>query len=457
MAVKNHPEESKEKELTGDSIRQSINAPGKNARIFQIGQARDIIIQTIGTWWFVPILITMMGGFTFLFFQLRETPPKQMTGDFRIAVAGFQIVGDRDAHELGKDLSNGVYLRMEETFDELKPNFTVMVWGPDLVGEIDGLDEKERAINARMIAENTKADVIVYGVIDATENPWEISPAFYLSDTNLSDAQELTGQHHIGLPFTASVRESLIATRIKISNQMAERTSLLALLVEGIAYYSIRDFSTALDKFRVVSDQNTWSRIGGEELIFLLIGNAALKVNDLELAEEAYKRSLDFDDEYARAYAGLGSLAYLRSLEIVKKDDGSQVPSDVDTDLLTESLNLFDNALEAKNQPELSDIESKVHFGRGQALLMLSFSNPEIAVNPAIPEFDAVIDTYRDGENPRIRDLAAESYARLGLIYAAIGQNEVAAEYYSKAVDLWFDNPEKQRIYQARLAGLSEE
>lgn len=446
--------DANEQESSADSIQQSISASGKNARITQIANARNVFIQQVGTWWFVAILIAVLGASAFLFFQLRETVPDEMTGDFRIAVAGFEVIGDEEAQDLGAELSQGVFLRLEETFEEIRPDFTVTIWGPDMVGDVSGQDDTERAANAQAIAEGIKADVVVYGLIDASRDLWEISPSFFLADNNLSDAQELTGQHQIGVPFSVAGRDSVIAARINVSNQLSDRARLLALLIEGVAYYSIRDFPLAFEKFTVAAESDAWSEIGGDELVHLLIGNAALKAGDLDRAEEAYERSLEIDEQYARAYAGLGSLAYLRALGPIEKEDGSQVPADVDVALLEESLAYFAEALTAEKQPLLSDISSKVHFGRGQALMMLSFSDPSVAVFPAVLEFEAVIADYGDGANPRIRDLAAEAHARLGLIHAAGGEKDTAIDHYNAAVDLWFDNPEKQRIYRQRLADL---
>jgi hypothetical protein len=66
-----------------------------------------------------------------------------------------------------------------------------------------------------------------------------------------------------------------------------------------------------------------------------------------------------------------------------------------------------------------------------------------------VDEFQQVIREYGDGKNPRVREFAAESHARMGLLYLFSGYPMDASKEYQLAADLLFDNAERQAQYQA--------
>jgi len=146
-----------------------------------------------------------------------------------------------------------------------------------------------------------------------------------------------------------------------------------------------------------------------------------------------YRQSIEADANYSRAYAGLGNLYFLQSLVPVTDSDNLQA---LDPEMITQSIDAYLKARNASNQPALSDIETKVHFGLGQAYLMQSYADETVMVAPAIPEYEAVIEAYDDGANPRVKELAAEAYVRLGKIYAAGGETDYAIELYEKGIKL---------------------
>jgi tetratricopeptide (TPR) repeat protein len=194
-----------------------------------------------------------------------------------------------------------------------------------------------------------------------------------------------------------------------------------------------------------------WSEVGGEEVLYLLLGNAAGKNDALDTAERAYRRALAENPDYSRAYAGLGSTYYMRALEPVEASGNG---ADIDRELLNNSIDSFHQAAAATVRPALSDIPAKVHFGLGQAYLALHLQNESEPVARAVQEFDTVISEYDAGDNPRIRHLAAESHARLGLIYDLNGNRDAAIDEYEAAVSLLDDVPDRRRLYEDRLREL---
>jgi tetratricopeptide (TPR) repeat protein len=379
-----------------------------------------------------------------------QRPAGRMTGDFRVAIAAFEVAGPRENRPMGEDLAHGVYLRMEEELEELSPDFATSIWSPEQVGTVRGATQKKRAEAAARTAVDIEADIVVYGLVDTSQPVWTVTPEFYISDQNLTDAQEITGQHEIGEPFEV-VGQGSVATRIEVSTQMSTRAQLISVITVGLAYYAALDYPRAQTVFEQLERDFDWSEVGGEEVLYLLLGNAAGKNDALDTAERAYRRALAENPDYSRAYAGLGSTYYMRALEPVEASGNG---ADIDRELLNNSIDSFHQAAAATVRPALSDIPAKVHFGLGQAYLALHLQNESEPVARAVQEFDTVISEYDAGDNPRIRHLAAESHARLGLIYDLNGNRDAAIDEYEAAVSLLDDVPDRRRLYEDRLREL---
>jgi tetratricopeptide (TPR) repeat protein len=401
---------------------------------------------------FVALAILLIGVAAFLFLSLREEAPRHMTGDFRAAVAGFSQAGG-DVDELViRELADSVFLQIERNLSQMDVPFTVSIWGPEQVGSIQANTPEDRAREAERIAGDIRADVVVYGVVDTGEPVWEITPEFFISDQNLHDAHEITGQYKLGVPFSA-LGQGDVAKRIEVGTILTERAALLSKITVGLAYYASQNYSEALNTFQQLDDSIGWDEVGGEELVHVLIGNSAGRLGDLAHAEKAYKESMELDPEYARAYAGLGIVHYLKAYEPVRSAEDF---ADIDMDQIDLSIEMFGRAAAARNQPALSDIPTKVRYGLGQAYLAQSLADEDYLVDRAVREFESVISVYAEGKNPRVRELAGEAQARLGLIYEAAGECINSAERYADAARLLYDNVERQQFYEQRSQEVAE-
>jgi tetratricopeptide (TPR) repeat protein len=397
------------------------------------------------------LVIALIGGGTFFLYRaVLPRKPSRMSGDFRIGVAGFAERGRFGESDVGTELADGVYLRLEQSFDEIDLGFTVTIWGPDQVGTVRGADHEERARSAARVAGKIDADVIVYGCVDTSNAVWQVSPEFYVSAKSFYQAEEVTGQHELGVPLQVRGQGS-VADRIEVSEEFGYRTEALTRITVGLAYYAIGKFEEALRFFESAEGIEGWKDDEGKQVLYLLVGNSAGRIGDLDLAGAYHKKSLSVDSEYARAYVGLASSYYMLAL---KPYEESGDPAKTDIDLLRLAIGTYERASEAAHQPVLSDIETKVHFGLGQCYFMLVYSGVEELFTPAIAEFEAVIKEYGDGANPRVLELAVESYARLGLIYDLCGHPNLAIRNYEKAGSLLKGDPEKRSLYEERAENI---
>ncbi|MCU0485997.1 MAG: protein kinase [Anaerolineales bacterium] len=372
--------------------------------------------------------------------------PVRMSGDFRVAVAEFDVIGNPANPSLGKELADCVYQRLVQTFAEAKLDFSIVVWGPDKVRSVSGITADERALDAQNLASALGADILVYSTIDVTQPVWQVQPEFLITSESFYQAAELNGPAQLGAAFTVTGMGE-IAQRLEFSTRMTPRVNILAHITVGLAYISAKNYPVAIRELQAIEALPEWEVYNSKEVLYLLVGNAALLAQDIPLAESYFLKSLDANPEYARAMIGLGGVYYLQALTPF---DASKNPADTDMVLLQRSIETFLQASRASDQPPLADIPAKVHYGLGQGYFMLVYSGYETSFDAAANEFKAVIDSYGDGTNPRIREIAAESHARLGLIYSLTGNDELVSSEYARAAALLFDDPVRSELYQKR-------
>jgi tetratricopeptide (TPR) repeat protein len=433
-----------------DSIEISIEGEGNAIAAGRGARATSVVINFFGGKWqllaSLLVIILAVGGY----FLGKELYPAKMTGDFRIAVADFAVIGNPDEANAGTELAEGVYLKLNESLSEINKDFTITIWSPDKVGKIEGDTSEERAKSAETISTKIGADVLVYGLIDMSKPVWKITPEFYIASDNFYEAEEITGQYQIGETFSLVGQEN-IARRIELSNKYGARAQAISQITIGLAYFSLRNYQNALKSFQLAENIHGWDESQGKEVLYLLAGNAAMKAKDFDTSITELEKSLSIDPDYGRPLITLGAVYYLQAL---KPFDKTKIPSDIDLELLGEAIEKYNQALKAKHQPALSDISTKAHFGLGQCYLMQSYAGMDTPLSDAVDEFQIVIHDYENGKNPRIREITAEAHGRLGLIYDLSGYSSDAAQEYQLAADLLFDNPERQKQYQNRAQEL---
>jgi len=426
---------------TGDG---NVIAAGRNAK------ASSVVINFFGGKWqllaSLLVIALAVGGY----FLWRELHPDKMTGDFRVAVADFAVIGNSGQTDSGTELAQGVYQKLNESLSKINKDFTVTTWSPDKVGKVEGNASEERAKSAEKIAQKIGADVLVYGLIDMSQPVWKITPEFYVVSDNFYEAEEITGHYQIGKTFDLEGQDS-ITRRIALSKEYEIRAQVISRITIGLAYFSLRNYETALTMFQSAQDISSSSDTQEEKVLYLLAGNAAMKSSEFDTAISKLNKSLAIDSEYARPLITLGSVYYLQALQPFAK---TGKPADIDLGLLSKSIEQYNRALISDHQPDLSDIPTKVHFGLGQCYLLQSYSGMDKSLNKAVDEFKIVIADYGNGKNPRVRELAAEAHARLGLINDLSGYSRDAAQEYQLAADLLFDDPERQNLYKKRAEEL---
>ena len=401
------------------------------------------------------ILMTALPTFWFWRFsvipEITPQPVQPMTGEWNVAVAGFTdnntgAISADDAAQIATVFYNRLNTEMTDLGKE--SDLVVQVWGPKETGTVNGNTPEERAVDAEKLAKRIKADVVVYGLVRREGDAVQLQPEFYVAIANFYDVEEVVGQHVFGSPISIIGAGQSLPSQLTLNRELTRRAEALSLLTRGLSFYFAHAYENALGFFRRANEDELWQTSpAGREVVDLFIGNAAGRANLLPEAEEAYRDALDVEPEYARAYVGLGGVFYLRSLVGVTSDNFA--PDQV---MLKQAVDNYEKGLTAKSQPPTADIATKVAFGLAQVYLTRWWAG-EDTLNAALTNFQAVLDQYGDGKNPRVQELAAEAHARIGIVHRQQGQADSAIREFEATLKL-STIPARRGLYWATVAGL---
>lgn len=406
---------------------------------------------------FIVLLITLIGVGLSLYFGLRPKQKPVMTGEFRIAIASFDEHGKDLKDKIGYTIADGINLRLVDDLGEITVGPKVEIWGPDRIGTISGGTAQERTENAEKLAKDIQAYMIIYGVVEETSTGMIVVPEFYLDSDGFYEGSEIIGQYQLGASFSLP-RGNNPAWSHDFNVEMTTRSDIISSMATGLSYLAIHDYDKALDVFQNIDNEIKWPTDGqdqeqGKEVLYALIGFASGKAGEYDINKVALEQAIALNPDYARPYIGIANLNYILALQPF---DASKDPNDVDQLLLDNCFSYLDLAAQAPEKPPLAEVDTKIHFARGQCYWLKTYTGYLPDYEIAYEEFQQVVTAYNNGANPRVRELAAESHARLGLIYQLTGNLSSSVDEYQKAAGLLTDIPERQALYQKRADEISQ-
>ena len=385
--------------------------------------------------WLLPLLlviVSLLGLILFTLVSPQLQGPGQMDGAFNIAVAAFDVLEDGKSKpsEDGERLANFVYNELLREKDAY-PLGNVVIWGPDKVGRVSGAEALTRDQEARLKAQKIGANVLLYGVLEDSDT-LRLVPEFYISELGFSDALELTGNYPLGNEIAIDPR---VFENPVIQNQLSEnvsaRSKVSSLFTIGLFHYALRNYKSAYDTFLMANEVPGWSENEGKEIIYLFIGNAAIKLSEYDDAIQWFEHATKNDPYYARAYIGLGETYYQQAIRPLCDEPH------VDKALLTQAIAKYQEGLNALTQNPHADVPEKAHFGIGGSTLMMSEawlgSADGNLLEQAESELRMVTDSYETG-NVVFTELAAQAYGQLGLLYYFTQRDSEAITAYELAL-----------------------
>jgi tetratricopeptide (TPR) repeat protein len=470
------------------NVRGSDNAIASGPKSF----AANVRIIFQDNWRpFAVILIIVAVLLAAVLYFVIPKKAAQFSKQFNVAVAEFVVEDEngnplhtKDGYNLAVSTTDQLKTGLNELqLDKSAPSYEI--WGPEQTGVIKNDQDAES------FARSTRATVVIYGTIKKTGSISFFTPQFYVNHSAFKEADEITGEHELGSNVEVNLNAEMSLTE---NPGLQARVEGMSMLTIGLVYYSVDKFENALAYFQK-ADNSGW--VGsGKETVYLLIGNVyvrqASKTKDfsaLPSAEQKYKAALDLNPNYGRAMIGDANVLYLRA----------HTQDNCDPTGLDAASALLDQASTLKDQPASANIETKVHFYRGQIALIRDDCHLPGGDWRAIAdqEFTWLIQRYES--NPQsevsqsIQYLASHSYARLsylayqrndanaaiaflqkaipisspdwkgaytanlGDIYAAIGQKDKAREAYQQAIAIAIGNADADSAatYQQKLNSVS--
>lgn len=375
----------------------------------------------------------------------------RMMGEWNVAVAGFTGL-DTDLQRADIVLISNVFSnRFSQEMELLgnDANLVVQVWGPQQVDQsISGDSVEKRAIEAEKLAAKLNADMLIYGIIQQTDNGYVLQPEFYIRAENYYEADELIGQHRFGgqVPILAT-RDNLPA-QLPLNIELTRRSKILALTARGLSLYLVHSYDLALQLFTQANQDEFWQNSAGRETIYLFQGNAAIRMKQVEEAQKAYEQAIAVNPDYGRGYIGLGNVYYFQASESASQSSFSPNQKD-----MAKAKDYFQHAIQiADQQPASAEITSKAAFGLGQVYLVewiLSGDYRDLATE----NFHQVLANYADEKKPQLQELASEAHARLAIIERQDKNLQAALSEFQNALDL-STLPERKGLYWASLSDL---
>jgi tetratricopeptide (TPR) repeat protein len=354
-----------------------------------------------------------------------------MSGAFNVAVAELAVTGAEQ--EVGLDISEAVYDQIVQDLSDQR-DVDVEVAGPGAVRVLPGDTPESRAKAAGELADRVEADVVVFGTVEVSEGLTDVAAEFFVSDRNLTGAEELAGVYPLDTVSLATTDP--VAVRRRTAESLQPRILALTQLALGLSHYQLNEYTEAETLFE--DALASWPGSNGREVVLSLLGNVTGLQADLDAAEVYYADALSLDSDYARARFGAAEVAYQRSRGRLCGSSG-----EADVALLEDAVAQFEEVADLTGPP-LAFIPERARVEIGKIYECL-FSNGGGHLEEAREILEAVIDDI-SGET-RLVDLTADAHFSLGVYHLLKEDQEAAIAEFETAVDITRNDIRRRGFY----------
>jgi tetratricopeptide (TPR) repeat protein len=399
-------------------------------------------------------LIVLVGALLGIYqFVLPRLIVARMDGALNIAVAEFQPVTSSDcvvAPEDAQGLAEQVYNALNNDLTESGGQFgSIEVWSPRQTGSIEGATAQAQVQSAAQRASDVNADVIIYATLGCNTSPREtrLSPSMYISDRklNASEHLDLIGNHPFGADLVGQGLPNSLIARRQLTEEMLVRLGALAQFFIGLDSYINGNYEAASRSFERANSSEGMNDAETRAVLNVFLGVTATRRDDLAQAQAYYRAALELKPNYVRARYDLAESLYLAAR-------GDCVSRGINAAGLRESLQNYQRVLSDTVEPIDPDMRTWVAFGVGRVYWCMSNATVDDQWSSAEHELKIVTQDYEQG-NTRVRDVAAEAYNLLGLIYLRRDTNAatIPAERLCQAAAA-YTKASKTSGYAERLA-----
>jgi tetratricopeptide (TPR) repeat protein len=348
-------------------------------------------------------------------------PAQMPVYTFNVAVAEFgqlDAQGNLHASADGSKLSEWMFGRLEEDTQNLPQGLQLTLWHDSLgwLRKRTTIGIVPDAAAAARLAKQINAQVVIYGNLEANQNPATFTPTFYVRNLK-GEADEIVGSQQLGSALAVQLPLDFNDARLSayLDKNLAPRVSALLWFTGGLADDLIGDYGKAYQVFKQADGQLTnWPENEGKEVLYYFLGREALfSAQDatvarqvfgspdqaLDEAEKEFTRAKTINSQYARAYFGLGQVEFQRAQNIVVAQPSDKAQLDHARDLLNQAIQYHQQALKLAPQSPGSEIEIKTEAALGASYSLygesLVVGGDPGAADPhfkqAVAEFDALL------------------------------------------------------------------
>lgn len=415
------------------------------------------------------LLVSLAGSFLLQAVAPIDTPQATPfeTVDFGVIITHFYIEDDSsvsrtDANRLISNVATHIASELEDYENSL--GFSIGIIPPDAVGVIEGDTRAERERNARDLAAQYRANIVLYGVVSASDNgTLLVEPEYYIAQSNFADGLELTGDFRFGEPIQVAAASDNLTQAIQLEQPLSERFDLLSRVIVGLTYTQLHYPREAVETYRTILDTG-WGDTRGLEVIYVLLGNAYLKIAEEDFnsnavtpetattigsAIAAYEDALTITEGYARSYVGQGASQYYLWLY----NFYSGFPLIPFT--LQHGLDLLEEAERAPVQSREIEIQvRRLYWQVRLSRILLEFHQDSLdddTVQDLITNINSygaqIINLYQQDNRADLMPYAAEANIELGRFEQEQGDCTTAVEYYEAAADLVTDSRRRMAVF----------
>lgn len=375
--------------------------------------------------------------------------PTQMTGDFRIAVAGIGLLGADGRmrqSDFGDDLSLSVYQQLEDEYQAAEESGAfegdVNTWHDSLgrsvknvtFGLMDGATPEERSAAAAVLADRIQADMVVYGYL--TESPageeFELE-FYYAAPVRAGEPEATAGTQRFRSPITSSVPFAVDPTlaRAQMRDPVAQRTSALFWITQALVYQLANNPEQALTVLDEAERQLArWPESQGKELLYLFRGQAGFLAREYETADKALDEAIRIHQQYAgrpyvnalllkgAVYMDRAQLFYVRGRTLSPEEAKCTTTTNIEnaskdlaeaTEHLRISIDYLEQAVELAPESDTPALENQARMNLGLAYRLLGqslitagqYAEAERALEQAVTQFDLALQHFSPEKQPQ--------------------------------------------------------
>jgi hypothetical protein len=322
----------------------------------------------------IALIVTLVGGATGMWAYL--VPATMPPGTFNVAVAEFSQLDDQGRERVTSDsalISRTLFTTIQAELQTLTADYQAIVWHDSMsmlqkrtaIGVIVSASVDARSAAACRRATELDADIIVYGVLDASKLPAQLRLQFCVRnpsrDRDMGNLAELQAVDRLGSPLLVTLPLSDVQS--SVNPLLRVRTTLLAKLVVGLRYElatnpNLRsNFERAQGVFTdalsyLEQQDGAATPENGGDLVQYFIGRESFllaqeqspslseKSKLLENARAALQQSTTLNPQYARAWSALGSVYYARTRLLAR-------PQRLSTDDIAQAITAYQLAIAA--------------------------------------------------------------------------------------------------------------